>query len=40
MMEDMRTQRDEYLAELTAMREENEQLTAANVSALGRERKP
>jgi uncharacterized phage infection (PIP) family protein YhgE len=30
MMEDMRTQRDEYLAELTTMREENEQLTAAN----------
>ncbi|MDG1435940.1 MAG: hypothetical protein P8M17_05295 [Saprospiraceae bacterium] len=30
MMEDMRIQRDEYLAELTTMREENEQLTAAN----------
>jgi peptidoglycan hydrolase CwlO-like protein len=31
MMADMRTQRDQYLAELTIMREENEQLTAANV---------
>ena len=30
MMEDMRIQRDEYLTELTTMREENEQLTAAN----------